>query len=243
MTTDPDPLPPSEPLRSIVCEIEKHRRLEESSARRREYGKAAFHHGMYAGLEWAREHFAPYSAEIARLRSRVAELEEERRQEREEESRAWAALTGHHWMEGREPGSLLRAAENAARRIAELEAENRNLGRWKCQSCGCRFDTVPPMSEESLALALQNSKNCSKCVEASLLAARVAGLASENQELRSACASVFALISESRGVAGLHLNGNEAPWDSLTVGEFSSWLEALEAVRGLVEKPPEESTT
>ena len=48
--------------------------------------------------------------------------------------------------------------------------------------------------------------------------------------------AVEALIHNSRGVIGLHLNGDEAPWDELrTGGRFEGWLrdfdDALAALR------------
>lgn len=43
--------------------------------------------------------------------------------------------------------------------------------------------------------------------------------------LRKGISAVDALISESEGVAGLHLNGNIAPWDELrSGGRYEEWL-------------------
>lgn len=40
------------------------------------------------------------------------------------------------------------------------------------------------------------------------------------------------VMSESEGVAGLHLNGDVAEWDSLTRGgKFEDWLKAYDEVR------------
>ena len=36
--------------------------------------------------------------------------------------------------------------------------------------------------------------------------------------------AVRALINESDGVAGLHMNGDDAPWDELLHGRFGGWL-------------------
>lgn len=49
--------------------------------------------------------------------------------------------------------------------------------------------------------------------------------------------SVASLIHDSQGVAGLHLNGDVAPWSELrTGGRFEEWLyefdDALEIVEG-----------
>ena len=51
------------------------------------------------------------------------------------------------------------------------------------------------------------------------------------QELEEAVDAVRNLISNSEGVAGLHLNGDVAPWDELMEGgEYEAWLGALDAV-------------
>jgi hypothetical protein len=50
--------------------------------------------------------------------------------------------------------------------------------------------------------------------------------------LRFLIRSVDDLIAESEGVYGLHLNGDPAPWDSLTEGgRFEAWLIELERAR------------
>ena len=51
------------------------------------------------------------------------------------------------------------------------------------------------------------------------------------RELEAAVDAVRNLISNSEGVAGLHLNGDVAPWDELMEGgEYEAWLGALAAV-------------
>ena len=48
---------------------------------------------------------------------------------------------------------------------------------------------------------------------------------------------VFDLIDESEGVAGLHLNGDLAPWSELTDGgRFEEWLCGLEKARADLQK-------
>ena len=43
---------------------------------------------------------------------------------------------------------------------------------------------------------------------------------------------IESIVSYSEGVAGLHLNGDIAPWDSLLVGgDFEEWLASLSAYR------------
>lgn len=70
-------------------------------------------------------------------------------------------------------------------------------------------------------------------LEAELEAARAAGAA--------LVASVDALIADSDGVYGLHLNGDVAHWGELvTGGEFENWLKALDVARGaFIREAPE----
>ena len=50
-------------------------------------------------------------------------------------------------------------------------------------------------------------------------------LETENKKLREGVEAVKTLINESYGVAGLHLNGDVAPWDELLEGgKFEEWL-------------------
>lgn len=59
----------------------------------------------------------------------------------------------------------------------------------------------------------------------------IAGLTAENKRLRKAVAAVIDLINESHGVAGLHMNGDVAPWDELrTGGRFEDWLRDFDIV-------------
>lgn len=49
--------------------------------------------------------------------------------------------------------------------------------------------------------------------------------AREIEELRKGLAAALALIEDSYGVAGLHLNGDVAPWHELrTGGRYEEWL-------------------
>jgi hypothetical protein len=53
----------------------------------------------------------------------------------------------------------------------------------------------------------------------------IADLKVENERLRRALDAVQALIDESQGVCGLHLNGDIATWDELLQGgRFEGWL-------------------
>jgi hypothetical protein len=50
-------------------------------------------------------------------------------------------------------------------------------------------------------------------------------LIAKNEALRKGLNAVAALINDSHGVTGLHLNGDIAPWDELrTGGRFEDWL-------------------
>jgi len=52
----------------------------------------------------------------------------------------------------------------------------------------------------------------------------------ENEALRKGLDAVVALINESHGVSGLHLNGDIAPWGELrTGGSFDEWLSDFDA--------------
>lgn len=47
----------------------------------------------------------------------------------------------------------------------------------------------------------------------------------ELEKCRKGLAAIQSLIADSRGVVGLHLNGDVAPWDELrTGGRFEEWL-------------------
>ena len=56
----------------------------------------------------------------------------------------------------------------------------------------------------------------------------LAHLYKENQKVREGIESVRCLINNSSGVAGLHLNGDLAPWEDLQEGgHFETWLIAF----------------
>ena len=58
---------------------------------------------------------------------------------------------------------------------------------------------------------------------------------------RRALAAIDALIAESRGVDGLHRNGDVAPWDELTTGgQFEGWLAPLDDLRAVLAAEGEE---
>jgi len=52
------------------------------------------------------------------------------------------------------------------------------------------------------------------------------------------------LATHSEGVAGLHQNGDIAPWDSLFAGgNFEAWLMSIETLRAALSTPTEEPKT
>lgn len=62
------------------------------------------------------------------------------------------------------------------------------------------------------------------------LASELADKERENEALRKGLDAVVALINESHGVSGLHLNGDIAPWEELrTGGSFDDWLSDFDA--------------
>lgn len=53
-------------------------------------------------------------------------------------------------------------------------------------------------------------------------------LREDNKKLRAGIKAVRELMSESTGVAGLHMNGEIAEWDCLEMGgKFEGWLIAF----------------
>jgi hypothetical protein len=64
------------------------------------------------------------------------------------------------------------------------------------------------------------------------------GTGDAREALRALVRDLDALISDSHGVAGLHLNGDLATWDWLTESE---WLGSLAKARALASGAPEAS--
>uniref|UniRef100_A0A6H1Z8N2 Uncharacterized protein n=1 Tax=viral metagenome TaxID=1070528 RepID=A0A6H1Z8N2_9ZZZZ len=63
---------------------------------------------------------------------------------------------------------------------------------------------------------------------------RVEELEAQNAVMREAINAVAGLIDESRGVYGLHLDGDTSPWDELLAGgRFEEWLVDLSAAFAL----------
>jgi hypothetical protein len=88
-------------------------------------------------------------------------------------------------------------------------------------------------AEAALAVAVKNGEEWGAKLVAKIDEARAGAPAAE---VAAGLRAIETLIEESDGVAGLHLNGNVAPWEELrTGGRFESWLlpfdDALAALR------------
>jgi hypothetical protein len=58
----------------------------------------------------------------------------------------------------------------------------------------------------------------------------LARMRDREEALKKGLRAVESLINDSHGVAGLHLNGDVAPWDELrTDGKFEEWLKDFDA--------------
>lgn len=69
---------------------------------------------------------------------------------------------------------------------------------------------------------------------------RIDSLQSECEKLRKGLAAVQDLVTNSEGVAGLHLNGDVAPWDDLReAGRFEEWLIDFDAATQHPDNKPE----
>lgn len=101
-------------------------------------------------------------------------------------------------------------------RITELEAENFRLAAGQC------------VVENGLIGDEHGHFDCSLRTPPVLEVAKEA--------LENLVASLDALIADSEGVYGLHLNGDPAPWSELTEGgRFEDWLIALEPARAALQ--------
>lgn len=63
----------------------------------------------------------------------------------------------------------------------------------------------------------------------------------QHEALKDLVGAIDDLIMESDGVAGLHLNGDMAPWSELTEGgRFEIWMISLENARKAISKATNE---
>lgn len=84
-----------------------------------------------------------------------------------------------------------------------------------CPACGS-----PAERDDSITHGVEGAVRCTECT--------MCGLVSDWEKLWKLYAGITAvrdLINESTGVAGMHLNGELASWESLqTGGRFEEWL-------------------
>ena len=88
--------------------------------------------------------------------------------------------------------------------------------------------------------AIDNMREHCEAAEAQRDAA-LRDLAAAREALRTLLGNIDALIAESQGVSGLHLNGDVATWDELTDGgRFEGWLPLAHARAALAAQPAAE---
>lgn len=102
------------------------------------------------------------------------------------------------------------------------------------------LDTTQDYLTENLAFNIASRIDCAER-EAATARARIAQLEAERAELvekaRAALQDFDAIISESGGVYGLHLNGDPAPWGDLTSGgRYEEWTQGFEALRATLSR-------
>ena len=128
---------------------------------------------------------------------------------------------------------------------AEVEALRADLERERMRLAACGVVAMAD-TPDSAARARDmhpdyRSASCddvARTVNALMaLRARVAEL---EGALKSLIGAIDILISDSAGVAGLHMNGDLAPWDELTSdGQFNQWLGLdLDIARAALERKP-----
>lgn len=120
--------------------------------------------------------------------------------------------------------------------IAEIRAEMKNAEQaafedWLEQKC-------PSGDADSVHAQWKDSPEYSDLwgdyPYVSELLARIRELEEAQRVLVSGIEAVAALMDESSGVAGLHLNGDLAEWHSLrTGGEFEEWLLAFDEAQAV----------
>jgi len=80
-----------------------------------------------------------------------------------------------------------------------------------------------------------------KSVDAGATIAGMLSLLSQRETLAHGINAVGELIAGSRGVVGLHLNGEEAPWaELLEGGQFETWLGAGSRAAPIAKKVEEQ---
>ena len=145
---------------------------------------------------------------------------------------------GVRFCECRETIEKLRAKLVAERERADYAWKNTRLidadrQRVTEERDGLRAD-LAALRAENEALRDDCSRLASYNAEESAhLRTRAEKAEADAERLRNGIAAVSALIADSSGVYGLHLNGDPAPWDELlSGGRFEEWLADFDAARG-----------
>lgn len=109
-----------------------------------------------------------------------------------------------------------------------------DIGWMVCHSwdCGDAPGDVAVLNTEKLKDKLERyveKRERELQIEVEQLRRENAALREQVKPLAKAVQDMKALIDESRGVYGLHRNGDESPWDELTGdGYMSEWLGSLD---------------
>lgn len=101
---------------------------------------------------------------------------------------------------------------------------------------GVDFEAVNPGGHESTTVVFKNNWDAfGKRQVHPADQPRLNQVSDREAVLIAGLRAVAELIAESRGVAGLHLNGDLAPWDELrTGGQYEEWLQDYDAAMELI---------
>lgn len=107
-------------------------------------------------------------------------------------------------------------------RVLSSDGKAGPLSDYECEAIRAALDTIREQGQELLLLRAEvaafraySLPALARCAEELVLLRRVA----------PAVTQMATLIAESRGVSGLHLNGDEAPWgELLRGGRYEEWL-------------------
>ena len=113
---------------------------------------------------------------------------------------------------------LMEISERHNRRAETAEAD---LSTAQAALSTCREDNKS-LYDQGLHNCREGEKWKQSAATAQTMNDKLTGVATKLSQ------QLHALIEESEGVAGLHLNGNLAPWHTLIIeGEFEDWLDGL----------------
>lgn len=157
------------------------------------------------------------AAALTDARATIARLEEERRnlalklQQVDEE----LAVDGHYNTV--EKAILVRAQANRA------DAAKETITRLEGE-----LNALRPVVQKNMPVAAQHISEI--VAENHALRTRADAAERRGEVMAKGLKAVEALINESHGVIGLHLNGDDAPWEDLrTGGGFEEWLREFDA--------------